>query len=68
MKGTANHDAKVKVSRKRREFLHRIIESLELEGTFKCHLVQLPSNDQGYLQLGQVARSLVQPDLGCLQG
>ena len=46
----------------------RIIESLELEGTFKGHLVQLPYNEQGHLQLDQDAQSLVHPDLECLQG
>ena len=29
------------------------IELLELEGTLKGHLVQLPCNEQGHLQLGQ---------------
>ena len=33
---------------------HRIIESLELEGTIKDHLVQHPCNEQGYLWLHQV--------------
>mgnify|MGYP001854967389 CR=1 len=27
---------------------HRFIESLEKEGTFKDHLVQLPCNEQGH--------------------
>jgi len=31
-----------------RPTFHRIIEPLELEGTFKCHLVQLPCNEQGH--------------------
>ena len=39
---------------------HRIKDSFELEGTLKGHLVQLPCNEQGYLQLGQVAWNLVQ--------
>jgi len=39
-----------------------------LEGTLKGHLVQLPYNKQGHLQLHQVAESPVQPDLECLQG
>ena len=47
---------------------HRITEYVELEGTFNGHLVQLPCNEQGYLQLNQVAQSLVQPDLEILQG
>jgi len=47
---------------------HRITESLELEGTFKGHLVQLPCNEQGHLRLDQVAESLVQPGLESLQG
>ena len=38
---------------------HIIIESLELEETFKGHLVQLPCNAQGHAQLRQVA----QPDV-----
>jgi len=33
---------------------HRIIESLELEGTFEGHRVQLSCNDQGHPQLDQV--------------
>jgi len=28
--------------------IHRIVESLELEGTIKGHLVQLPCNEQGH--------------------
>ena len=48
--------------------LHRMIESFELEGTVKGYLVQLPSNEQGHLQLNQVAQSPIQPDLECLQG
>jgi len=39
-----------------------------LEGTLKGHLVQLPCNEQGHLQLHQVAQSPIQPDLECLQG
>ena len=38
---------------------HRIITFLELEETFKDHLVQLPCNEQGHPQLGQVAQTLV---------
>lgn len=40
--------------------LVEIIESelFELEGTIKGHLAQLPCNDQGHLQLDQVAQSL----------
>ena len=41
--------------------VHRVIESFELERTFKGHLVQTYCNKQGYLQLHQVAQSLVQP-------
>ena len=44
----------------------RIIESLELEGTFKDPIVQLPCNEQGHLQLDEVAQCPVQPDLECL--
>jgi len=39
-----------------------------LEGTFKGHLVQHPRNEQGHLQLHQVAQSPIQPDTECLQG
>ena len=39
-----------------------------MEGTLQCHLVQFPCNEQGHLQLDQVAQSPVQPDLWCLQG
>ena len=47
---------------------HRIIESLELKGTFKCHPVQLPCIEQGHTQVDQVTQSLVQPGLESLQG
>jgi len=47
---------------------YRIIEWFGLEGTFKGHLVQPPSNEQGHLQLDQVAQSPVQPGLECFQG
>ena len=40
---------------------HRITESLEREWAFKGHLVQHPCNEQGHLQLNQVAQSPVQP-------
>ena len=33
-------------------------ESFELEGTFKGHLVQLPCNKEGHLQLDEGAQSL----------
>jgi len=46
----------------------RIIESLELEGTFKGHLNQLSCNEQGQSQLDQVSQSLVWPRLESLQG
>jgi len=36
----------------------RIMESLELEGTFKGRLVQLPCHEQGHLQLDQEFRAL----------
>ena len=44
----------------------RITEPLELEGTFKGHLVQLPCNEQGHAQLDQVAQGLIQPRLESL--
>lgn len=44
------------------------MEPLELEGTLKVHLVQLPCSEQGHAQLGQVAQGLIQPDLESLQG
>jgi len=47
---------------------HRIIEFLELEGTFKGHLAQLLCNEQGHAQLDQVPRGLIQPHLESLQG
>ena len=47
---------------------HRIIELLELEETFKGHLVQLPCNEQGHPQLDQVAQGLIQPPPESLQG
>jgi len=39
-----------------------------LEGTFKGHLAQPRCNEQGHLQLDQVAQSPIQPDLECFQG
>jgi len=42
---------------------HRIIESLELKRTLKDHLIQLPCNEHGRAQLGQVAQGLIQPRL-----
>jgi len=47
--------------------IHRIIESFELEGILKGHLLQLPCNEQGHLQLDKIAQSPIQPDLECLQ-
>lgn len=46
----------------------RITELFELEGFLKGHLVQLPCNKQGQLQLGHVAQSPIQSDLECLHG
>ena len=47
--------------------LHRITESLALEGTVKGHFIQLPCNDQEHTQLAQVAQGLIQPHLGSPQ-
>ena len=44
-----------------------MIEYLMLEGTFKGDLVQLLCNEQGHLQLHQVAQGLIQPHLESLQ-
>ncbi|KAK4833081.1 hypothetical protein QYF61_027743 [Mycteria americana] len=41
---------------------HRIIEWFGLERTFTGHLVQPPCNEQGHLQLDQVAQSPVQSE------
>jgi len=41
----------------RRIVVHGIIEWLELDGTFKGHLVQLPCTEQGHPQLRQVLRA-----------
>ena len=48
---------------------HRIIESLELEGTFKGHLVQFPRNEKGYAQLNQcnyLAQSHLRQKSNCM--
>ena len=39
------------------EHPHRIIESFELKGTLQDHLVLLPCNEHGHLQLHQVLRA-----------
>ena len=44
------------------------MESLELEGTSKGHLVQHPCSKQGHPQLGQVVQGLIQSDLESCQG
>ena len=43
--------------------LHRIIEPVELEGTFKGHLVHLPCIEQGHIVLDQGGQSPSQPTL-----
>jgi len=40
----------------------KVIESFEWEGTFKNHQIQLPCNEQGHLQLDEVAQSPVSRD------
>lgn len=40
-------------SRNSREVIHRIVDHLELEGSFKAHLVEPPCNEQGHHR-GQV--------------
>ena len=47
-------------------YRNSIIASLELEGTFKGHLVQVPCNEQGHAQLHQVTH--IQPHRESLQG
>jgi len=42
-------------------------ELIELKGTIKGHLAQLPCDKQGDLQLVQIPQSSVQPDFECLQ-
>ena len=49
-------------------YVSRITEVFALERTLEDVLVQLPCSEQGHLQLDQVAQSLVQSDLECLQG
>ena len=44
------------------------MESLELEGAFKGHLVQLLCNEQGHALLDQVAQGLIQPCLESPRG
>jgi len=45
---------------------HRIISVGR--DSFKGHLVQLPYNEQGHLQLHHAAQSPIQPDPECSQG
>jgi len=45
----------------------RLTEYLGSEGTFRHHPVQPPCSEQGHLQPDQVARSPIQPGLGCFQ-
>jgi len=46
---------------------HRVIEFLELEGTFRGHQVQLPWSKQGHAQLDQIAQGLIHPHLESFQ-
>ena len=45
----------------------RTIESLELKGTLRGHLVQLPCDEQEYPQLDQTSHSLIKAHLESLQ-
>jgi len=48
---------------------HTIIQCFGWEGTFRDHLDQPSGREQqGHLQLQQVAQSPVQPDLECFKG
>ena len=47
---------------------HRVTESFEKEGTLTCHLIQLPSHEQGHLQLSQVLRAPSSLTLGVFKG
>ena len=47
--------------------INGITESFELDETLTGHLVQIPCNEQGHLQLEQGAHGPVQPDLEHLQ-
>ena len=47
---------------------HRIIEFLELEGSFNGHLVQIPCSEQVNAQLDQDDHGLIQACLESLQG
>lgn len=47
--------------------IHRTVESFDLEGDFKSHLVQLSCNKQRHLQLDHVAHRWVQLDLESIQ-
>jgi len=41
----------VKAVRKLQNAFDRIIESFDLQGTLKCHLIKPPCHEQGHLQL-----------------
>ena len=45
----------------------RITESFGVGRDLKVRLIELICNERGYLQLNQIAQSLIQPDLECLQ-
>lgn len=48
-------------------YSHRITQLFGLEGSFKSHLAQVPSNQQGHGRLHQIVQKPVWTDLECFQ-